>query len=214
MSRNLNPLHKTLTVSNLITTNNSEYVEIDGYDQLSVNVVIDVDTPAATVSASATDISTADDTFTAAGHDFTTGLKVQVTTSSALPTGISALTDYFVIVVDSDTFALATNLANALAGTKVNITGAGTGNQTVTPVALAGATIKCQLSNEVTDSNSWVDGPIANGTVAAAMAGTAHSITADTAIFFRLADSSAKYFRLVSTSTAGRISYTAYFNGH
>jgi hypothetical protein len=54
----------------------------------------------------------------------------------ALPTGLAAATDYFVIWDtttgdDADHFRLATSLANALAGTAIDITSNGTGTQTL-----------------------------------------------------------------------------------
>lgn len=52
---------------------------------------------------------------------------VRVSTTGALPTGLSAATDYWVIRVDANRFALATSLVNALALTKINITAVGSG---------------------------------------------------------------------------------------
>jgi hypothetical protein len=49
----------------------------------------------------------------------------------ALPTGIAAATDYWVIRVSANTFKFATTLANALAGTGINLTADGTGTQTL-----------------------------------------------------------------------------------
>lgn len=60
-----------------------------------------------------------------------TGTKVRLTTTTTLPAGLSLATDYFVIVVSSSTFKLATSYANAVAGTAINITDAGTGTHTV-----------------------------------------------------------------------------------
>lgn len=61
-----------------------------------------------------------------------TGMKVQMTTTGTLPTGIVALTDYYVIRMSATTIKLASSLANALAGTAVNITAAGSGTHTIT----------------------------------------------------------------------------------
>jgi hypothetical protein len=80
------------------------------------------------------------DICTAVGHGMVTGSAVQVSNSGgALPTGLSAATTYFAIVLTTDTFKLATSRANALAGTAIDITGAGTGTQTATTVATTGA---------------------------------------------------------------------------
>jgi hypothetical protein len=61
-------------------------------------------------------------------HGLYTGETVQVSNSGgALPAGLSAATDYYVVKYDADNFRLATTLTNAWAGTVINITGAGTG---------------------------------------------------------------------------------------
>jgi hypothetical protein len=78
-------------------------------------------------------INTTTDVLTSTAHGFYTGLKVQVASSSSLPGGLAATTDYWVIRVDADTFKLAANLPDALADTAVDITSTGSGNLTVTP---------------------------------------------------------------------------------
>ncbi len=78
----------------------------------------------------------------AAGHKLNLGDAVQVSNvGGALPTGLAATTTYFAITSDalgSTKFKLATTRALALAGTPIDITGAGTGVQTVTTVATVG----------------------------------------------------------------------------
>lgn len=86
------------------------------------------------------------DTFTAdAGTDICTytstanfpsnilvGTRVRLTTTTTLPAGLATATDYYVIKVSDSTFKLATSYANAIAGTAINITDAGTGTHTIT----------------------------------------------------------------------------------
>lgn len=60
-----------------------------------------------------------------------TGTRVRLTTTTTLPAGLSLATDYYVIKMSDTTFELATSYANAIAGTQVNITDAGTGTHTV-----------------------------------------------------------------------------------
>jgi len=48
-------------------------------------------------------------------HGLTTGVAVYFTTTGSLPTGLSTSTNYFVIVLDVNTFSLATSAANAQA---------------------------------------------------------------------------------------------------
>ena len=64
------------------------------------------------------------------GHGYQTGQKGQFTTTNTLPAGLSTATDYFIIKVDANSFKVASSLANAYAGTAVNITGYGTGRHT------------------------------------------------------------------------------------
>jgi len=99
-----------------------------------------------TFAASAVDIAT--DIITILAHGFTTGRVGQVSNPGALPTGLSASTDYFVIYVSSDTIKLATSLANAQAGTAINITAQGSGTNTFTPTALSGASVTLYQSND------------------------------------------------------------------
>jgi len=61
-----------------------------------------------------------------------TGTRVRLTTTTTLPGGLATATDYYVIKVSDTTFKLATTYANAVAGTQINITDAGTGTHTVT----------------------------------------------------------------------------------
>lgn len=81
--------------------------------------------------------SNADEKFHATAHGLQTGDgPIQVSNSGgALPTGLVAVTNYWVIVVDANTFFLATSLANALAGTNLLISTDGTGTQTLASVA-------------------------------------------------------------------------------
>ena len=60
-----------------------------------------------------------------------TGTRVRLTTTTTLPAGLATATDYYVIKVSDTTFKLATSYANAVAGTAINITDAGTGTHTV-----------------------------------------------------------------------------------
>lgn len=78
----------------------------------------------------------ADEKFHHTAHGLVTGDgPFQLSNSGgALPTGVTAVTNYWVIVVDVDTFFLATTLANALAGTNLLISGDGSGTNTLASV--------------------------------------------------------------------------------
>lgn len=84
------------------------------------------------VASSGFDIAT--DIITSASHGYTTGdkVKISVTGSSTVPAGLTAGTIYYVIALTADTFALATTLGNARAGTKIDFTTAGSGTITFT----------------------------------------------------------------------------------
>jgi hypothetical protein len=75
--------------------------------------------------------------FTAAAHGMLTGDgPVTVANSGGgLPAGLAAATNYWVVKISDNTFKLATSLANALAGTTVDITTDGTGTQTLSDAA-------------------------------------------------------------------------------
>lgn len=84
--------------------------------------------PTATVTVNAgTDVVTATDN----GVLTDTGTEVTFSTTDTLPAGLSASTVYYLIYQSSTTFKIATSLANALAGTAVDITDTGTGTHTM-----------------------------------------------------------------------------------
>lgn len=60
-----------------------------------------------------------------------TGYRVRVSSTTTLPTGLAASTNYFVIVVDSNNIRLASTRANALAGTWIDITAVGSGTHSL-----------------------------------------------------------------------------------
>lgn len=182
----------TETNNDVITTDYSDEIDLENAESLNIHAVLTVDTPSAAACASATDINATTNTFTKTAHDFTTGLKVQLTTSSARPTGTSLLTDYFVVVVDANNFKLSDTLAHALAGTDIiDFSDVGTGTQTLTPVAIAGGTIELQKSN---DKSNWL------------IEGSATNVTASASVFLEKDRPSFKFARVKLTLTAGRIS--------
>lgn len=65
------------------------------------------------------------------GHGLQTGDSVYLTTSGALPTGLSSNTLYYVIRVDANSFNLATSRANAYSATKINTSGTQSGTHTL-----------------------------------------------------------------------------------
>jgi len=109
----------------------AKLVDLQGYYRLSTTNV--------TGTGSRTLINS--NTFTASSssgllltytNDFKDLTKVRFTTTTTLPTGLSAGTDYWLVRVSSTTARVATSLANAIAGTVIAYTDAGTGTHTLT----------------------------------------------------------------------------------
>jgi hypothetical protein len=71
------------------------------------------------------------DTLTHTNINLMNYTTVQVSTTTTLPAGLSAATDYFVIKLTDTTCRLATSYANAVAGTYIDITDTGTGAHTI-----------------------------------------------------------------------------------
>jgi hypothetical protein len=127
-------------------------IDPQGAWRCSIQLVYSNSAPAAVVVNEA-DVDADANTFTKAGHGFVTGLKVAATTDGTLPAPMTA-TDYYIIRVDDDTFKVASSLANAEAGTAVNISDVGVDNTTFTPATSAGNVAKIQASN---DGENWTD---------------------------------------------------------
>lgn len=140
-----------------------------------------IDVPAAVVFASS-GINITDNTLTTAGAVLWTGVKGQFTTSGSLPTGISAATNYWIILSDltTGTYKVATSLSNALAGTAVDITNAGSGNQTFTPTSISGGYINFQKTNVINTGSNLPSSTAADWTDIE----TDAAVTADATVWF------------------------------
>lgn len=185
----------TQLTGNINTTAYGAAISLDGAQMFSAQVNADVNTPAAKTFAAAA-VNTTDDTATITAHGFTTGLKGQVANPGTLPTGLVALTDYFIIAVDANTVKFASSLANALAGTQLDLTAQGSGTNTFTPTAIAGGNVKLQKSN---DGTNWSD------------EGAATNITADGLVWLEKVDPTSLYMRLAFTLTAGQLSASSVY---
>ena len=80
------------------------------------------------------DVNTSNETLTEASHKFQTGDAVQISSTDTIPAGLAASTTYYVINASSSTIKLATTLANAKAGTAINLTSQGVGTHTIQTV--------------------------------------------------------------------------------
>lgn len=103
------------------------------------------------VTFSDADINLGNDTITEAGHGLYTGFKLLLTKVGAtLPigTGIVNGATLFAIVNSINTLRLATTLTNALTNIAIDITNAGSGSHTLTPVGASGGGL-CPLPQEL-----------------------------------------------------------------
>lgn len=80
-----------------------------------------------------------------------TGLKVRVSTTGALPGGLVAATDYYLIRASASTYYLSVSLAAALAGTYIDLTTNGTGFQTLYEGIVSGWTDTGGAGHDVTN---------------------------------------------------------------
>lgn len=68
---------------------------------------------------------------TKTSHPFRTGDQVYLTTTGALPTGLTANTIYYIHVIDANTFHFSTTQANSFAATYITTTGTQSGTHTI-----------------------------------------------------------------------------------
>lgn len=102
--------------------------DLTGYEaRLEVRRSADATGDSATVAA-----SSSSGLLLTSATDFASYTPVQFTTTGTLPTGLSAGTTYWLVRVSATTVRVATTLANAVAGTVVAYTDAGTGTHTMT----------------------------------------------------------------------------------
>ena len=176
----------------------SVIVDLNGASKFSCQAIYDVVAPSAAAILTANIFISSDpdhpSQFFKAAHGLTTGLKVQATTAGTLAVPLALATDYYVIKIDADYFALATSFANAVAGTKIAITNVGVTSTTLTPVALSGASVTFRKSN---DETNWIG------------VQTATSITADGTVMIEQANVSYRYFKAVKALTAGYVDLKA-----
>lgn len=168
-----------------------------GTENLAVQAAVTVSTPV-NQGFTAAGVSVANDTITITSHGFSTGLLVTLTTTGALPTGLAVATNYFVIVVDANTIALASSLANANAGTRIDITAAGSGSSNVVVTALASATIRLQKSY---DGINWYD------------EGASQNVTVTANFTFEKDRPAGKFYRVRIVMASGQLTVTQFVIG-
>lgn len=104
---------------------------------------------------------TADNTtekFTAADHGLETGDgPFTVSSTTTLPAGLAAATNYWIIRINANTFYLASSLANAYAGTVVAITDNGTGTHTISSGATTERGLDAEFLYTLTQTETNID---------------------------------------------------------
>lgn len=181
-------IERVTTTTEFAANTNTPSTYLEGVQGICAIASVTVTTPPAKTFTA----DPATDRLAITSHGFKTGLKGQVSTTTTLPAPLAATTDYFVIVVDANNIKLATTLANAQAGTAIDITDAGAGTHTFTATALAGASVKIQAS---IDGTTWVDVP-----------STTNAITASATILYNVDRPYYKYARFAYVLTAGQLS--------
>lgn len=95
-------------------------------------VPLGVGTDSQVFTISSVDTGAAEAVTVASNNTIYTGTPVLYATSSGAIGGLTTATTYYAIRNSATSFSLATSLANALAGTMINLTSAGSGTQTLT----------------------------------------------------------------------------------
>ncbi len=139
----------TLTNDNAAAGNIGEYIVANCPNQTTATVTITIAAPGVV---------------TWTGHPFLNSAiekdacPVTFTTTGALPTGLTSGTTVYVVPssITANTFQVATNVANALAGTSITTTGTQSGTQTGTAsVTLAGNATAANLTGLSLTAGDW-----------------------------------------------------------
>ena len=111
---------------------------------------------------------------TASAHKLVTGSRVRIASTSAIPSPLSATTDYYAIVTAATTFKLALSLANALSNTAISLTDAGTGTLTLNEQSVTSAdSIAVLVNKELAAGSGYSRLPITNAGVSTIVSGNA-----------------------------------------
>jgi plastocyanin len=149
------------------------------------------------------DVTAATDIVTIAAHGLLTGTKVTLTTDDTLPGGLAAATDYYIIAASANTIKFATSQANAVAGTAIDLTNAGTGNHVVTITTTIAGSIKLQKNNEPENLTPvWFD-----------IASSSQNFTGTSTLNWEYADKGFREIRAVAAVTSGTVTISLRING-
>ena len=119
------------------------------------NVAIDITSKGQTQTFATGAVATGTDIITLGSTALlTTGMPIIFTSTTTVPAGLTSGTVYYAIVLSSMTIKVATSVANAEAGTAVDITSQGTGTHTIT----SGAHTLGRYYTVADNDEIWLDG--------------------------------------------------------
>jgi hypothetical protein len=98
------------------------------------------------------------DTLTAYGHGYRPYSQVVFTTTGTLPTGLNTIDIFYIIWVDNDHLKFATTYDNAVAGTAINLTVAGSGTHSILPLRKLATGITIGGGDNVVLENNHIRG--------------------------------------------------------
>lgn len=165
-------------------------------------------TKSVTTPGTASTVNLTSDRVTITAHGQVLGSKGQLSTSSALPTGVTTSTDYFIIVIDANTVQFASSLALAVAGTALDLTNAGVGTQTFTPTTSTSNVIKARFSH---DDTYYTD--ITTTAFPLCPAATVTVSTSTGGVYWDLQKPAARYLNILFTPSAGQITFSVLIDG-
>lgn len=142
----------TVGIAGTVTNDSAQAGSIGEYKATAMTTVAATGTAFTAVGDSATT------TLTSTAHGLVAGQAVSVSTSSALPTGFSATTNYYVTAgsVTVNTFTLSDTLAHAMAGTNaIAASSAGTGTQTVHGSCVLATTVAADICGLALTAGDW-----------------------------------------------------------
>lgn len=108
-----------------------------GFDSTPAGIVLTAVAAAAAKTYTDAEVNTGTDQITIAAHGYETGQAVTLSTPGTFATPLVGTKTYYVIKIDANTIQFANLLQDAAAGTEIDITAAGSGTTTVTPVTKA-----------------------------------------------------------------------------
>lgn len=127
--------YKVLTAGNVVTAAGTvvpstlKLIDVLGWYRVTT---VTTTTAQSTVNSNTFTASSSSGLLLTFANDWQNFTKVRFTTTTTLPTGLSLNTDYWLVRQSATTAKVATSFANAIAGTVVAFTDAGTGTHTLT----------------------------------------------------------------------------------